>query len=86
MIFSFFHIWLASVEFRREKSSRWYVASNFLNTQTIETIIDVVSLDTKVRNTFQRKHRLRMIPTNSNTVVSLPDQYGSSTELIRSFA
>ena len=31
MIFSFFHIWLASVEFRREKSSRWHVASNFLN-------------------------------------------------------
>ena len=30
MIFSFFHIWLASVEFQREKSSRWHVASNFL--------------------------------------------------------
>ena len=27
---SFFHIWLASVEFRREKSSTWRVASNFL--------------------------------------------------------
>ena len=32
MIFSFFHIWLASVEFRREKSSRWHVASNLLKT------------------------------------------------------
>ena len=32
MIFSFFHIWLASVEFRREKSSTWHVASNFLKT------------------------------------------------------
>ena len=30
--FSFFHIWLASVEFRREKSSTWHVASNFLKT------------------------------------------------------
>ena len=30
MIFSFFHIWLASVEFRRERSSTWHVASNFL--------------------------------------------------------
>ena len=28
--FSFFHIWLASVEFRREKSSTWHVASKFL--------------------------------------------------------
>ena len=27
--FSFFHIWLASVEFRREKSCTWHVASNF---------------------------------------------------------
>ena len=30
--FSFFYIWLASVEFRREKSSTWHVASNFLKT------------------------------------------------------
>ena len=30
MIFSFFHIWLATVEFRREKSSTWHVASNFI--------------------------------------------------------
>ena len=28
--FSFFRIWLASVEFRREKSSTRHVASNFL--------------------------------------------------------
>ena len=28
--FSFFHIWLASVEFRREKTSTWHVASNLL--------------------------------------------------------
>ena len=29
MIFSFFHIWLASVEFGREKSITWHVAFNF---------------------------------------------------------
>ena len=28
--FSSFYIWLASVEFRREESSAWHVASNFL--------------------------------------------------------
>ena len=27
---SFFHIWLASVEFRRGKSSKRHMASNFL--------------------------------------------------------
>ena len=27
---SFFHIWLASIEFRREKNSSWHVASSFL--------------------------------------------------------
>ena len=35
MIFSFFHIWLAIVEFRREKSSTWHVASKFLKISPI---------------------------------------------------
>ena len=51
MIFSFFHIWLASVEFRREKSSRWHVASNFLK----KIIILLLYLHPRVRTTMCTK-------------------------------
>ena len=48
MIFSFFHIWLASVEFRREKSITWHVASNFLIIIIIIIIIIIKNMSSKL--------------------------------------
>ena len=51
MIF-FFHIWFASVQFRREKSSTWHVSSNFIKTLkfSVKSKFERLSEDNKIKN------------------------------------
>ena len=78
MIFSFFHIWLASVEFRREKSSTWHVASNFL------IIIIIIIIFTSLRERDKREKSEEKIDRHhqdSNQGPSLAASDALTTEL-----
>ena len=68
MMFSFSHVWLASGEFRREKSGTWHVASIFLKRQYIRTVIDNMILEVATSAVVVMKF---VVPTMNTLLLNL---------------